>query len=80
MRIAAGEAQETFSGNTIKLDDQGDNGTAEMVIAESRKRHAVEYKEPEKVAKAKEKPAWVKVSKVRSKAQNRDRLKGYKRK
>ena len=36
MRIGAGDAQEAFSGKTIKVDDEGDEDIAEQAIASSR--------------------------------------------
>lgn len=46
MRIAAGEAQEAFSGKTIKLDDVGDESVARQVIESSRGLYATKYVPP----------------------------------
>lgn len=47
MRIAAGDAQEAFSGKTIVLDSTGDIGVAERVIESSREQYAIKYVQPE---------------------------------
>ena len=46
MRIAAGESQEAFSGETIVLEDEGDEEMRERVIAASQKNYAKEYVKP----------------------------------
>jgi len=47
MRIAAVESQEAFSGETIVLEDEGDEDMREQVIAASQKNYAKKYAEPE---------------------------------
>jgi hypothetical protein len=46
MRISAVNAQEPFSGETIRLNDDGDEEIASKVVEASRKNHAIEYKPP----------------------------------
>lgn len=48
MRISAIIAQEPFSGETILLENDGDETRADRVIEASRKNNAIEYKVPEK--------------------------------
>ncbi len=59
MRIAAVQAQESFSGETIVLEEEGDEVMAERVVAASRGNYAIEYVEPpkkEEKSKAAKKP------------------------
>lgn len=57
MRIAALNAQEPFSGETILLETEGDKAVADMVIEASQKNYAIKYEPPEKsTAKEAEKP------------------------
>lgn len=49
MRIAAVESQDAFSGETIVLEDEGNEGMRERVIAASQKNYATEYVETEEV-------------------------------
>lgn len=47
MRIAAGDAQEAFSGETIVLEGSGDGDVAKRAVAASQKNYGKEYAEPE---------------------------------
>lgn len=78
MRIAAGEAQEAFSGKTIKIESVGSEEVAERVIESSRERYATKYVVPTPKPQFKEdtKPAKI----VQLPAQTKDRVKGYRNK
>jgi hypothetical protein len=79
MRASAVKSQESFSGETIKLEDDGNETIAEKVIESSRERYAKKYIPPEPKEKSKEDDAksTAKTAKneVKQTTQSRDRLK-----
>ncbi len=80
MRIAAGDAQEAFSGRTIRLENQGDNNVAERVIESSRERYAIKYIPPESKQPL-TKNHILQASRVTSlPLQKKNRIKSYRRK
>lgn len=54
MRASAIQSQEPFSGETIRLEDNGDEGIAEQVIQSSREHYARKYIAPEPKGKVEE--------------------------
>ncbi|HET9412201.1 MAG TPA: type IV secretion system DNA-binding domain-containing protein [Candidatus Saccharimonadales bacterium] len=49
MRIAAGDAQEAFSGETIVLEGSGDENVAKRAVAASQKNYGKEYIRPKEI-------------------------------
>ncbi len=61
MRIAAQKSQEPFSGETIRLSNDGDEELADKVIEASRKNHAIKHETLEEPKSAEPKKPDVKV-------------------
>jgi hypothetical protein len=66
MRIAALQAQEPLSGQTLLLGDDGSVETASKVKENSRHMYAIEYREPEEKQEAKAETPKTKKSEVKS--------------
>jgi hypothetical protein len=66
MRIAALQAQEPLSGQTLLLGVEGSAEVAERVKANSRQMYAIEYKQPEEKQEAKAETPKTKKSEVKS--------------
>lgn len=77
MRIGAGEAQEAFSGRTIKVEDSGSEEVAELVMQASREQYAIKYVPSAPKEKPEEKlnsTGQTATKKTEPKAQSQDRV------
>jgi hypothetical protein len=74
MRISTVRAQEPFSGETLLLEDEGNEATAAKVIKASRKHYAKLYIPPEPKPKQEQKPITDKTDAATKKTIGSDRL------
>ncbi len=83
MRISAIRSQEPFSGETLLLDEDGNEDIAEQVIASSRTRYAEKYAPPEPKPKPQEeqkpKPGTKTNKSGGAASQKKDRMKRYRK-
>lgn len=77
MRIGAGDAQEAFSGKTIKVDDEGSEEIAKRTITSSQEKYAIRYVPPKSEKVAKENVSQTTQHDKKPTILKKDRVKGY---